>query len=29
VLSVPVLGTYLSMFLFGGEFPGLDIVSRL
>ncbi|MFG2637978.1 cytochrome bc complex cytochrome b subunit [Streptomyces sp. NPDC048362] len=29
VLSVPVLGTYLSMFLFGGEFPGHDIVSRL
>jgi ubiquinol-cytochrome c reductase cytochrome b subunit len=29
VLSVPVLGTYLSMFLFGGEFPGQDIVPRL
>ncbi|WP_053743458.1 cytochrome b [Streptomyces sp. NRRL WC-3618] len=29
VLSVPVIGTYLSMFLFGGEFPGHDIVSRL
>ncbi|MBJ6624215.1 ubiquinol-cytochrome c reductase cytochrome b subunit [Actinospica acidiphila] len=29
VLSVPVVGTYLSMFLFGGEFPGHDIVSRL
>ncbi len=29
VLSVPVAGTYLSMFLFGGEFPGEEIVSRL
>ncbi|MBT3150559.1 ubiquinol-cytochrome c reductase cytochrome b subunit [Streptomyces sp. CHD11] len=29
VLSVPIVGTYLSMFLFGGEFPGHDIVSRL
>lgn len=29
VLSVPVVGTYLSMFLFGGEFPGDVIVSRL
>ncbi|WP_041994228.1 cytochrome bc complex cytochrome b subunit [Streptomyces sp. AcH 505] len=28
VLSTPVVGTYLSMFLFGGEFPGHDIVSR-
>jgi ubiquinol-cytochrome c reductase cytochrome b subunit len=28
VLSVPIVGTYLSMFLFGGEFPGDDFVSR-
>ncbi|WP_329375996.1 ubiquinol-cytochrome c reductase cytochrome b subunit [Streptomyces sp. NBC_01351] len=29
MLSVPVVGTYLSLFAFGGEFPGGDIVSRL
>ncbi|WSC96703.1 cytochrome bc complex cytochrome b subunit [Streptomyces sp. NBC_01754] len=29
MLSVPVVGTYLSLFVFGGEFPGDDIVSRL
>ncbi|WP_371659239.1 cytochrome bc complex cytochrome b subunit [Streptomyces sp. NBC_00280] len=29
ILSVPVVGTYLSMFLFGGEFPGHDIIPRL
>lgn len=28
ILSVPIVGTYLSMFLFGGEFPGHDIVGR-
>ncbi|WP_037906192.1 cytochrome bc1 complex cytochrome b subunit [Actinacidiphila yeochonensis] len=28
VLSVPIVGTYLSMFLFGGEFPGHDFVGR-
>ncbi|WP_406478942.1 cytochrome bc complex cytochrome b subunit [Streptomyces sp. NBC_01615] len=28
ILSVPVVGTYLSFFLFGGEFPGHDIISR-
>ncbi|MFG1807336.1 cytochrome bc complex cytochrome b subunit [Streptomyces sp. NPDC049040] len=28
LLSVPVVGTYLSMFLFGGEFPGTDYVAR-
>lgn len=28
ILSVPVVGTYLSFFLFGGEFPGGDFVSR-
>ncbi|MEW1685744.1 cytochrome bc complex cytochrome b subunit [Streptomyces sp. NPDC093594] len=27
-LSVPVVGTYLSMFLFGGEFPGHDLIPR-
>jgi ubiquinol-cytochrome c reductase cytochrome b subunit len=27
-LSVPIVGTYLAMFLFGGEFPGHDIVAR-
>ncbi|MFE0102555.1 cytochrome bc complex cytochrome b subunit [Streptomyces sp. NPDC059009] len=29
ILSIPVVGTYLAMFLFGGEFPGHDIISRL
>lgn len=29
MLSVPVAGTYLSFFAFGGEYPGEDIVSRL
>jgi ubiquinol-cytochrome c reductase cytochrome b subunit len=28
ILSVPIVGTYLSMFLFGGEFPGHDIIER-
>ncbi|MEO3789134.1 ubiquinol-cytochrome c reductase cytochrome b subunit [Nonomuraea sp. B10E15] len=28
-ISVPLVGTYLAMFLFGGEFPGGDIISRL
>ncbi|MFD9292784.1 cytochrome bc complex cytochrome b subunit [Streptomyces sp. NPDC060030] len=28
ILSVPLVGTYLSMFLFGGEFPGDDLVAR-
>ncbi|WP_455361701.1 cytochrome bc1 complex cytochrome b subunit [Streptomyces sp. SYSU K21746] len=28
ILSVPIVGTYLSMFLFGGEFPGDDFVAR-
>jgi ubiquinol-cytochrome c reductase cytochrome b subunit len=28
VLSVPVVGTYISFFLFGGEFPGQDLVPR-
>ncbi|MEV0122524.1 ubiquinol-cytochrome c reductase cytochrome b subunit [Streptomyces sp. NPDC050703] len=29
ILSLPVVGTYLSFFLFGGEFPGNDIIARL
>ncbi|MGW7433200.1 cytochrome bc1 complex cytochrome b subunit [Streptomyces sp. NPDC054861] len=29
VLAIPVVGTYLSMFLFGGEFPGEDLAQRL
>nr|WP_258054686.1 ubiquinol-cytochrome c reductase cytochrome b subunit [Streptomyces sp. Ru71] len=29
VLSVPVVGTYLAFFAFGGQFPGLDFISRL
>jgi ubiquinol-cytochrome c reductase cytochrome b subunit len=28
LLSIPIVGTYLSMFLFGGEFPGPDLVAR-
>ncbi|WP_127357736.1 cytochrome bc1 complex cytochrome b subunit [Actinacidiphila soli] len=28
VLSVPIVGTYLSFFLFGGEFPGHDVIPR-
>jgi ubiquinol-cytochrome c reductase cytochrome b subunit len=29
LLAIPVVGTYLSMFLFGGEFPGEDLAQRL
>ncbi|MFC4493381.1 cytochrome bc complex cytochrome b subunit [Streptomyces ovatisporus] len=29
LLSIPVVGTYLSFFLFGGEYPGEDIITRL
>ncbi len=29
VLAIPVVGTYLSFFLFGGEFPGQDFIPRL
>jgi ubiquinol-cytochrome c reductase cytochrome b subunit len=29
ILSVPIVGTYMSFFLFGGEFPGHDIIPRL
>jgi ubiquinol-cytochrome c reductase cytochrome b subunit len=28
ILATPIVGTYLSMFLFGGEFPGHDMVAR-
>jgi ubiquinol-cytochrome c reductase cytochrome b subunit len=27
--AIPVVGTYLSFFLFGGEFPGDDVIGRL
>ncbi|MUN62702.1 ubiquinol-cytochrome c reductase cytochrome b subunit [Kocuria sediminis] len=27
--AIPLVGAYLSMFLFGGEFPGHDIIARL
>ncbi|HEV7686399.1 MAG TPA: cytochrome b N-terminal domain-containing protein, partial [Acidimicrobiia bacterium] len=29
VLSIPVVGTWMASLLFGGEFPGSDILSRL
>ncbi|MFJ8013414.1 cytochrome bc complex cytochrome b subunit [Streptomyces sp. NPDC096339] len=29
MLSVPLVGTYLSFFVFGGQYPGEDIVPRL
>ncbi|MGH3323660.1 MAG: cytochrome b, partial [Streptomyces sp.] len=29
LLSIPVVGTYLSFFLFGGEYPGDEIIPRL
>ncbi|NJP97416.1 ubiquinol-cytochrome c reductase cytochrome b subunit [Nonomuraea sp. FMUSA5-5] len=28
-ISVPLVGTYVAMFLFGGEFPGEDVIPRL
>ncbi|MGK5497698.1 cytochrome bc1 complex cytochrome b subunit [Streptomyces sp. URMC 125] len=28
VLSIPVVGSYIAMFLFGGEFPGTEIIPR-
>ncbi|MEV0781027.1 cytochrome b N-terminal domain-containing protein [Streptomyces sp. NPDC050428] len=28
ILATPIVGTYVSMFLFGGEFPGDDLVAR-
>ncbi len=27
--SIPIVGTYLSFFLFGGQYPGNDIIPRL
>jgi ubiquinol-cytochrome c reductase cytochrome b subunit len=27
--SIPIVGTYISYFVFGGEFPGDDLVARL
>ncbi|MFG2603343.1 cytochrome bc complex cytochrome b subunit [Streptomyces sp. NPDC048514] len=27
-LAIPLVGTYLQMFLFGGEFPGTDVIPR-
>ncbi|MBA3232741.1 MAG: ubiquinol-cytochrome c reductase cytochrome b subunit [Propionibacteriales bacterium] len=29
MLSIPVVGTYISFFVFGGEFPGGDFIPRL
>ncbi|GAA1348473.1 ubiquinol-cytochrome c reductase cytochrome b subunit [Falsarthrobacter nasiphocae] len=29
IKSIPIVGTYISLFLFGGEFPGTDIIGRL
>jgi ubiquinol-cytochrome c reductase cytochrome b subunit len=29
LLSIPVIGTWASSFVFGGEFPGVDIIPRL
>jgi len=29
VLSIPIVGTYVSYFLFGGDFPGHDFIPRL
>ncbi|WP_084713655.1 cytochrome bc1 complex cytochrome b subunit [Streptacidiphilus rugosus] len=28
ILSTPVIGTYVAMFLYGGQFPGNDIIPR-
>ena len=29
IQAIPLLGTYVAMFLFGGEFPGTDFIPRL
>jgi ubiquinol-cytochrome c reductase cytochrome b subunit len=29
ILSIPVVGSYISFFVFGGEFPGADFIPRL
>ncbi|MEV6983020.1 ubiquinol-cytochrome c reductase cytochrome b subunit [Sphaerisporangium sp. NPDC051017] len=28
LIGIPVVGTYLSFFLFGGEYPGQDVITR-
>ncbi|WP_214413739.1 cytochrome bc1 complex cytochrome b subunit [Sphaerisporangium fuscum] len=28
MISIPLVGTYLTFFLFGGEYPGEDVISR-
>ncbi|MEV6110550.1 cytochrome bc complex cytochrome b subunit [Streptomyces sp. NPDC051940] len=28
ILSVPIVGTYISFFLYGGQFPGVDVIPR-
>ncbi|WP_066362360.1 cytochrome bc1 complex cytochrome b subunit [Herbidospora mongoliensis] len=27
-ISLPIVGTYITFFLFGGEYPGVDVISR-
>ncbi|GAA4042983.1 cytochrome b [Nonomuraea soli] len=27
-ISLPLVGTYITFFLFGGEYPGVDVISR-
>ncbi|RZS89551.1 menaquinol-cytochrome c reductase cytochrome b subunit precursor [Motilibacter rhizosphaerae] len=29
IKSIPVVGTYVSFFFFGGEFPGVDLIPRM
>ncbi len=29
LLSIPIVGTYISFFVFGGQFPGQDLIPRL
>ncbi|WP_405580952.1 cytochrome bc complex cytochrome b subunit [Streptomyces sp. NBC_01092] len=29
ILSIPIVGTYVAFFVFGGEFPGEDFIARL
>ena len=29
MLSIPIVGTYIVFFVFGGQFPGTDFISRL
>jgi ubiquinol-cytochrome c reductase cytochrome b subunit len=29
LLSIPVIGTYITFYIFGGEYPGDDIISRI